>query len=150
MKKGFTLIELLVVIAIIGVLTSVLLVNMVGIRGRASDVKRKSDLKQLKNALRLYYNDYQHYPWTTDPEDVLPQVDTEFSRGGTVYMKQAPTEFEYYSDGNESFILQVTLENASDQEAVATQARCNPASKAFYTNNGGQAPTSADYYVCED
>jgi prepilin-type N-terminal cleavage/methylation domain-containing protein len=145
MKKGFTLIELLVVIAIIGVLTSVLLTNMVGIRSRAADVKRKNDLKQFKTALRLYYNDFQHYPLTAD----VPNVGTEFNNGAeTVYMKQTPPEFDYYSDGGEGFLLRALLENASDQEAAATVARCNPADRIYY--DGGDPTAEPYYFVCED
>ncbi len=62
MKKGFTLIELLVVIAIIAVLTAIALPNYLGIRQRANDSKKKQELVQIKNALRLYYADYQKYP----------------------------------------------------------------------------------------
>lgn len=62
MKKGFTLIELLVVMAIIAVLTAIALPNYLGIRQRANDSKKKQELAQIKNALRLYYADYQKYP----------------------------------------------------------------------------------------
>lgn len=62
MKKGFTLIELLVVIAIMAVLIAVALPNYLGIRQRANDSKKKQELAQIKNALRLYYSDYQKYP----------------------------------------------------------------------------------------
>ena len=47
-EKGFTLIELLVTIAIIGVLSSVLLVNLSGFRVRTRDVQRKRDLRTLQ------------------------------------------------------------------------------------------------------
>lgn len=68
-SQGFTLIELLVVISIIGILAALMLANMVGIRERAADTKAKGNLKQLQNALRLYYNDFQMYPLdsSTDP-----------------------------------------------------------------------------------
>lgn len=62
MKKGFTLIELLVVIGIIGLLVSIAVPNFLSARQRASDSKKKSEMQQLKNALRMYYNDYNRYP----------------------------------------------------------------------------------------
>lgn len=146
MKKGFTLIELLVVIAIIGVLTSVLLANMVGVRARAADIKRKSDLKQFKNALRLYYNDHQHYPLPAD----VPAENTKFDNGAdTVYMKQTPAEYDYYSDGDEGFLLRVLLENISDQEVAASVARCKPMDRLAYYD-GGDPTGTAYYFVCED
>jgi prepilin-type N-terminal cleavage/methylation domain-containing protein len=60
--SGFSLIELLVVISIIGVLTAVLMMNLVGARDRSKDTQKIQDLNSIKNALRMYYNDYQAYP----------------------------------------------------------------------------------------
>jgi prepilin-type N-terminal cleavage/methylation domain-containing protein len=62
MKKSFTLIELLVVIAIIGLLSSVVLVSLNGVRAKARDAKRVSDMKQIVMALDLYYDQYGSYP----------------------------------------------------------------------------------------
>ena len=62
MKKGFSLIELLVAIAIMAVLMAFALPNYLGARERARDAKKKAELSQLKNALRMYYNDFQRYP----------------------------------------------------------------------------------------
>ncbi len=61
-NRGFTLIELLVVIAIIGLLSSVVLVSMQGVRAKARDAVRVSDLKQIQLALELYYNANEIYP----------------------------------------------------------------------------------------
>jgi len=61
-KKSFTLIELLVVITIIGILSTVVLINLSGVRARARDARRISDLNQIKTALESFYNDYGKYP----------------------------------------------------------------------------------------
>lgn len=55
-RYGFTLIELLVVIAIIGLLASVVLVSMQGVRLKARDARRQQDLSQIKLAIELSYN----------------------------------------------------------------------------------------------
>lgn len=60
--QGFTLIELLVVIAIIGVLSSVVLASLNTARTRGQDAARMEDVKSLKTAMELYYNDNGHYP----------------------------------------------------------------------------------------
>lgn len=60
--RGFTLIELLVVIAIIGILSSVVLASLSSARARGRDAVRQSDIRQLRNALDLYYNDANRYP----------------------------------------------------------------------------------------
>ncbi len=49
------MIELLIVIAIIGILASVVLVNLNGARARARDAQRKSDLHQIVLASEDYY-----------------------------------------------------------------------------------------------
>lgn len=56
-NKGFTLVELLVVIAIIGVLATLLLLQLGGARGKGRDVKRISDAAQLKQAVEQYFDD---------------------------------------------------------------------------------------------
>jgi len=60
--RGFTLIELLVVIAIIGLLSSIVLVNVHTAQMKARDDRRMMDLEQIRNALELYYNDNGYYP----------------------------------------------------------------------------------------
>lgn len=54
-KKGFTLIELLVVIAIIGILSVIILATVNNSRQNARDGQRLSDIKQLENALEIYF-----------------------------------------------------------------------------------------------
>lgn len=61
-KKGFTLIELLVVVAIIGLLSSVVLASLDKARAKARDAKRITDMKAMKLALELYYEDKKSYP----------------------------------------------------------------------------------------
>lgn len=160
-QRGFSLIELLVVISIIAVITGVSLTNFLGARQRARDAKRKSDLVQLKQSLRLYYNDYHKYPASDSNAYIAgcgsagttkcPTSCTsgEFAAGGAdgcavVYMRGLPKEYIYNRHPNkptdtDDFLLSVTLENASDGDSTTSQTRC------------GISPVVASQYVlCAD
>ena len=62
LSKGFTLVELLVVIAIIGVLATLLLLQLNVARQRARDAKRIADINQVRTAVELYFDDNGTYP----------------------------------------------------------------------------------------
>src|SRR3989344_4674839 len=68
MKKGFTLIEILMVVAIISILASVVLVGLGPTQRAGRDVRRLSDLRQIQNALGLYFNKCAYYPGDTQPD----------------------------------------------------------------------------------
>lgn len=119
---GFTLIELLVAISIIGVLSSFLLANFIGVRERARDGVRKSDLRQIQSALELYRSDQGNYPDTAS----FPNCSTAFTDGGNpavTYMQKIPCDplnteqhiYTYSSDGN-TYSLYACLENINDSQ----------------------------------
>ena len=61
-QSGFTLIELLVVIAIISLIITLAMVGIRKSRQRSRDVRRVTDIKQIRNGLELYYSDGETYP----------------------------------------------------------------------------------------
>lgn len=170
-RAGFSLIELLIVIAIMAVIVGLALPNFIGARERSRDFKRKSELNELKTALRLYYNDYGKYPaWTngmvivgcgTSGTSNCPVcTSADFAAGGvdgctTVYMRKTPVsqagslEIRYYQvAGGDDFRLKVPLENASDTDTTKSQAKC-PVIAA--TNPAGTFTYAAtEYVVCAD
>jgi prepilin-type N-terminal cleavage/methylation domain-containing protein len=149
LQRGFTLIELLVVISIIGTLVGLIVNNLSDSRARARDIKRKSDVNQLKTALRLYYNDYQVYPegtgfylkgcGATGTDNCTAGGEFSAGSGPTIYMKQLPANINYQSAGADDYILKITLENASDADITTSQTNCP---------GGSYAQT--EYIVCAD
>jgi prepilin-type N-terminal cleavage/methylation domain-containing protein len=62
MKKGFTLIELLVAVAIIGLLATIVIVNVNTARAKARDVKRIQDINELSKAIEIYFVQHDNPP----------------------------------------------------------------------------------------
>ena len=65
-QAGFTLIEIMVVVIIIGLLSAVILPNVLGQRDKASIIKAESDISQITNQLQLYRLDNFAYPSTSE------------------------------------------------------------------------------------
>jgi len=138
-KRGFTLIELLVVISIIGILATLIMANFVGIRERARDAQRKSDINQIQKALELYKNKVSpiNYPvtgnlWTdlpsgTDPVMRVVPHDPSCPLG-VCSAGSGRSDYTYASVANSlQYTLWACLENSSDGQADAVRGITPPA-----------------------
>jgi len=95
-ESGFTLTELMVVIFIIGLLATVVMINVLRSQDRAMVTKAKADIVQLEGALEQYRLDNLVYPSTSDglnalvtPPPSLAQPE-RYRRGG--YIKKLPAD----------------------------------------------------------
>ena len=152
-STGFTLIEMLVVISIIGILATLVAANLNSARSRARDAERKSDIKNIETALRIYYNDIGSYP-ANDGSNQMKACDpggnsscswgSEWNIGTTVYMQTlpkdplSPNQDYRYSRGSQSdptdsdsYILQACLENKSDTNGVPSAGAWCPSGTMF-------------------
>lgn len=155
LRKGFTLIEMLIVIAIIGILASIVLVGLGPIQRQGRDSRRQTDLRQVQNALELYFNRCSHYPGTAScgpatggavSWSALSQALT----GATIGVSQIPNDpssdggsianrnYRYATDSvGSSYVLQAVLEDrnnaalrdslTNDQLPAGINMDCNPA-----------------------
>jgi type II secretion system protein G len=128
---AFTLIELLVVISIIGILATLMIANLNSARARARDAERKSDLKNISTALRLYFNDNGVFPPASGPKAIPWGSPWTNSDGSTVYMQKVPNDplynqqdlspkqYQYVlGSTGDTFTLSACMENASDPQGV--------------------------------
>jgi len=95
-ERGFTLIELLVVIVIIGLLGTIVAINVFGALGTSNVAKAKADISVLESALEQYRLDNFTYPSTSDglnaltaPPPGLAQPE-RYRQGG--YIKKLPQD----------------------------------------------------------
>ncbi len=69
-RKGVTLTELLIVISIIAFLATIALVSFRGQIFKATDAKKKSEIKKIQLAVEEYEKDNDCYPteWPVEPD----------------------------------------------------------------------------------
>lgn len=128
-RAGFTLVEILIVMVIVGILATIGFGSFQTSQLKSRDASRKSDLKQIGNALETYYNDHGQYPTDTgglingcnggqpcDWGEAL--VDDK----GSVYMIKLPSDpqkdrtYYYSAPTGDSYQIYASLENELDKD----------------------------------
>lgn len=135
-KKGFTLIELLVVIGIVAVLVSLGTISYNTAQKSARDTKRKSDLRDVKLALQLYYNSYNQYP--------------PVSLGGNWNEVWNRMMYEGSTGSNGMITLGLMKNNPCDPKTGTSGASCSFTTDGFYyayTNFGDTNPQRYRLYA---
>ena len=147
-NKGFTLIELLVVIAVIAMVIVVIFPNFMGIRQRARDTGRKSDLAQMQKALEIYKQDQNPQTYPTTGAFDSGMCGLCWSSGadctGNIYMRKLscdpvgvnqPYIYERNVADDLVYTLSACLENVIDSERDDTPITACDSTGVSYTVN---------------
>lgn len=106
-EAGFSLIELMVVIVIMGLLTTVVVVNVLPSQDRAMVEKARADVRIIEQAVEMYRMDTLNYPTLEDGIEVLRNPPKNGSLRSDGYIKSLPTDpwgnaYQYLFPGEHS------------------------------------------------
>lgn len=147
--QGFTLIELLVVISIISLLSSVVFASVNSARKKGRDAARVANVKSLKTALELYYDDNNGYPTVPIGNGDVPLENATFvSRLVPKYLPVMPTLLvtdgdHYYSAGVTTGVTQL-YDLLIYSEGTISPNPCRAGIMPGYTTNWG-VPTVCNF-----
>lgn len=119
-NSGFTLIELAVVVMIIGLLAAILVPQYVKQTDKAKDNVTKTELKNMQNAVELYYVENGQYP---DSKTELKQA---FEDYGISWPVDDPYggEYAYYYKSSDSTVYYIVSEG-SEKTGDGTTLYCS-------------------------
>lgn len=95
-EAGLTLIEIMVVVVIIGILATIIVINVLPAQNQAMVEKARADVSQLENAVEMYRLTMNAYPTDEEGLDVLvtppddARLAARFPEGG--FINRLPTD----------------------------------------------------------
>ncbi len=138
--RGFTLIEILIVVAIIAILAGSVLVGFGPAQRQGRDTRRISDLRQVQNALGLYYAKCGYYPGAstgnaactgfTIGTNTWATLNTALT-GSFIGIKQIPNDptsgkdYSYGSTDGTGYTLGAVLEDVNNPVMQSSAATSN-------------------------
>ncbi|MGP1276489.1 MAG: type II secretion system major pseudopilin GspG [Caulobacterales bacterium] len=107
-EDGFTLVEIMVVVVIIGLLATVVVLNVLPSQDRARIEKARADIGRIEQAVEMFRLDMGRYPTTDEGLEVLvtapadPRLAARFPEGG--YINRLPEDpwagqYQYMAPG---------------------------------------------------
>lgn len=93
-EEGFTLIELLIVIVVLGILMSMAVPALSGVKNRADTAVAKSDLHNIMQSLEMYYLKEGEYPG----QSTKGELTTISSSLDELNIKNDASSYSYQSD----------------------------------------------------
>ena len=107
-EEGFTLIELLIVIVVLGILMTMAVPALSGVKNKADTAVAKADLHNIMHSLEMYYLDHGEYPEEITKTDISA-ISSDLSE---LSIKNSASDYSYQSDAEKYLII---YEAASDE-----------------------------------
>ncbi len=134
-ENGFTLIELLIVIVVLGILVSIAVPGLTGVKKRADLAVIKSDLHNIMHSLELYYLDNESYPVQSTASSLSAVAedldDLKLKKSAENYQYQTDSASE--SSGADKYLVYYETEDSkfyytsTEEASVAGPAETAPA-----------------------
>ncbi len=111
-EAGFTLIELLIVIVVLGILMSMAVPALSGVKSKADTAVAKADLHNIMQSLEMYYLDKGEYPG----QATKGELETIAADLDDLNIKNTAAAYDYVTDaGSEAQKYLISYEAASDE-----------------------------------
>jgi len=111
-EAGFTLIELVIVIVVLGILMSMAVPALSGIKNKADTAVAKADLHNIMQSLEMYYLDEGEYPAQATKADLAAIA----ANLDDLNIKNSAAAYDYVTDaGTEAQKYLISYEAASDE-----------------------------------
>lgn len=111
-RRGMTLVEIMVVIAIVGTLMAVVAFNVVDRMNDANVETTKLQIKQIEQALQLYYAKKKSFPTTSEGLSAA----AKYFPDGTVPRDAWENEFLYFSPASDGKPYEIVSLGADEVE----------------------------------
>lgn len=111
-EAGFTLIELVIVIVVLGILMSMAVPALSGVKNKADTAVAKADLHNIMQSLEMYYLDEGEYPGQATKGE-LGTIEADLDE---LNIKNTAAAYDYVTDvGTEAQKYLISYEAASDE-----------------------------------
>ncbi|MGM0500075.1 MAG: type II secretion system protein [Bacillota bacterium] len=111
-EAGFTLIELVIVIVVLGILMSMAVPALSGVKNKADTAVAKADLHNIMQSLEMYYLDEGEYPG----QATKGELETIAADLDELNIKNTAAAYDYVTDvGTEAQKYLISYEAASDE-----------------------------------